>query len=208
MTQIMIASGMTDGQIETAVEQFRAAMRKHRGEVQKDAAQQALGVDNFGMRMFVVFRELAEAMSNLIVRHMKADRMRIPQQVLDATGRRQYTTQSVVDTMPRGEEEEGDVVFFKPRPQAYNRNGWISDDNLEKEFEFHGLKPCDPYKLSKVNADDPAFADERPNATHWKDADGNWYYSAFDRWRRERHVRVYRLGHDWYVRWWFAGLRK
>ncbi|MEK7579847.1 MAG: hypothetical protein AAB469_01490 [Patescibacteria group bacterium] len=47
---------MSDGQIETVVEQLRAAMRKHREEVQKDAAQQALGVDNLGMRMFVVFR--------------------------------------------------------------------------------------------------------------------------------------------------------
>ena len=53
MTQIMIASGMSDGQIETAVQQLRAAMRKHRDEVQKDVAQQALGVDNLGMRMFV-----------------------------------------------------------------------------------------------------------------------------------------------------------
>ena len=208
MSQIMTASGMSDGQIETAVEQLRAAMRKHRDEVQKDAAQQVLGVDNLGMRMFVVFRELAEAISNQITRHVKVDRTLTPRQVLDATCRKQYITQSVVDAMPRGEEEEGDVVFFKPRPEAYDKNGLISDENLEKEFEFNGLKPCDPYKLSKVNADDPAFADDHRNATHWQDENGNWCYAAFSRWYDGRIVVVHRGDDGWVVYWWFAGLRK
>ena len=208
MTKIMIASGMSDGQIETAVEQLRAAMRKHRDEVQKDVAQQVLGADNLGMRMFIVFRELAETMSNIIVRHVKVDRTKTPQEVLNATVRKQYTTQGVVDAMPRGKEDEGEVVFFKPRPESYDRNGCISDDSLEKEFEFHGLKPCDPYKLSQVNADDSAFADEHPNATHWKDENGKWYYAAFHRWGDERYVLVYRDDGDWHGRWWFAGLRK
>ena len=110
--------------------------------------------------------------------------------------------------MPRGEEDEGKVVFFKPQPEVYDKNGLISDDNLEKEFEFHGLKPCDPYKLSQVNADDPAFADERPNATHWKDGNGNWCYAAFYRWYGGRHVNVDRSGDVWDDRWWFAGFRK
>lgn len=208
MTQIMIASGMSDGQIETAVEQFRAAMRKHRDEVQKEAVQQTLGMENLGMRMFAVFRELAEAVSNLVVRHVKVDRTKTPQQMLDATGRKQYTDADVVKSMPKGEGNEGDIFFFKPRPEAYDKNGLIRDDNLEKEFEFHGFKPCDPYKLAQVNADDPSFADERPNGTHWQDANGKWCHTAFGRWGGGRSVGVYRGGYVWYDSWWFAGLRK
>ncbi len=146
--------------------------------------------------------------SNMIIRRVKADRTKSPQEALDATGRWQYTDAAVVAEMPKGESDEGEVYFFKPRPEAYDKNGLISDGSLEKEFEFHGLKPCDPCKLSKINADDPAFADERPNGTHWKDANGKWCFAAFDRWCGERRVNVYRDDDDWDDCWWFAGLRK
>ncbi|HEY4508887.1 MAG TPA: hypothetical protein VJC13_01220, partial [Candidatus Paceibacterota bacterium] len=73
MAKTMTASEMTDGQIDTAVDSLRAAMRKHRSEIPKDAAQQALGVDNLGMRMFAVFRGLVEAVSNLIIRIVDVD---------------------------------------------------------------------------------------------------------------------------------------
>jgi len=206
MTQIMTAAEMTDGQIENAVNKLRDAMRKHRSEITSDIAQQVLGVENLGMMMFTPFRQRAEVVSNLIVRKAKVNRSRSQQEAIEATGRAQYTDRKVVDAMPKGEGDEVEVVFFKP--DLSNRNGFISDDNLEKEFESRGLKPADPISVAAVNEADPAFADEKPHGTHWKDAKGNWCFATFGHWFGERLVCVSENGSDWDVRWWFAGLRK
>lgn len=206
MTKIMTATEMTDGQIENAVGKLRDAMRKHRSEITSDVAQQVLGVENIGMMMFTPFRERAEAVLNLIVRKAKVNRSRSPQEALDATGRAQYTDRKVVDAMPKGEGDEVEVVFFKP--DLSNRNGYISDDDLEKEFELRGLKPADPVSVAAVNEADPAFADEKPHVTHWKDAKGNWCCAAFSRWLDKCKVNVDRSGGGWRVSWWFAGVRK
>ncbi|OGZ47247.1 MAG: hypothetical protein A3J54_01420 [Candidatus Ryanbacteria bacterium RIFCSPHIGHO2_02_FULL_45_13b] len=145
--------------------------------------------------------------TNVITRRVRVNRSRTPQEVLEATGRAQYTDRKVVDAMPKGEEgDEVEVVFFKP--DLSERNGYISDDDLKKEFELRGLKPADPISLAAVNEADRAFADEHPNATHWKDADGRWCYAAFNRWFGERKVRVRRGGGGWDDSWWFAGVRK
>lgn len=202
----MTAAEMTDGQIENAVNKLRDAMRKHRSEITSDIAQQVLGVENLGMMMFTPFRQRAEVVSNLIVRKAKVNRSRSQQEAIEATGRAQYTDRKVVDAMPKGEGDEVEVVFFKP--DLSNRNGFISDDNLEKEFESRGLKPADPISVAAVNEADPAFADEKPHGTHWKDAKGNWCFATFGHWFGERLVCVSENGSDWDVRWWFAGLRK
>lgn len=202
MAQTVTASaGITDGQIDNAVDKFRSALRKHRGDFGSDAVQQVLGVDNLGMELLTPFRKRVEAVSSMIVRHTKVNRSRFSQVVLDNTGRKQYVDSRVVGPMPRGYGEEVDVHFFK-----FDR--FVSDDELDKEYELRGLKAADPYSLAAVNTDDPAFADEHPNGTHWKDADGNWCFAAFSRWGGERHVNVSRRGNDWGVRWWFAGVRK
>lgn len=205
MTQIMTAAEMTDGQIENAVNKFRDAMRKHRSEITSDVAQQVLGVENLGMMMFTPFRERAEAVSNLIVRTAKVNRGRSQQEAIEATGRAQYTDRKVVDSMPKGEGDEVEVVFFKPDLDFV---GFISGDDLEKEFELRGLKPADPTSVAAVNEADPAFADEKPHGTHWKDAKGNWCYAVFGRWYGKREVCVYRCGYGWCDSWWFAGVRK
>jgi hypothetical protein len=209
MDKTVIASAiMTHGQIDTAVEQLRAAMRKHRSEISKEGAQGALGLDNLGMRMFAGFRELAEAMSKFIIHRIKVNRNRPPRVTLQATGRNLYVTDSVVDAMPRGEGEEAEVVYFKPEPEAY-KNGVISDDDLEKEYAKRGLVPADPYSLSADNEANPDFADTYPKGTHWKDEQGKWCFAAFHRWYSRRIVSVYRSGGDvWNDRWWFAGRRK
>ncbi len=153
-------------------------------------------------------RKRVDAVSNMIVRRVKVDRTRIPQQVLDATGRKQYTDRKVVDAMPRDGRDEDDVFFFRPDKSVYDKNGLISDNNLAKEYELRGLKP-DPYAQAAVNEADPAFADEKPNGSSWKDAGGNWCYAAFSRWRGdERFVGVSRRGSDWGGGWLFAGVRK
>ncbi len=138
---------------------------------------------------------------NLIVCRLKVNRRRSPQEVLDATGRKQYTDWNVVNTMPHGEGEEVEVFFFK-----LNRD--ISDDDLEREYERLGLKP-DPYAQVAVNAADPTFADEKRNGIHWKDSNGRWCYAMFDRWGDERCVVVNHTAFRWHGNyWWFAGVRK
>jgi hypothetical protein len=206
MTQIMTATEMTDGQIENAVSKLRDAMRKHRSEITSDVAQQVLGVENLGMMMFTPFRERAEAVSSIIVRKTKVNCSRSSQEAFDATGRKQYTDRKVMDAMPKGVGDEVEVVFFKP--DLSNRNGFISDDDLEKEFELRGLKPADPISVAAVNEADPAFADEKPHGTHWKDAKGNWCFATFGRWNGEREAFVNRYVSGWCDGWWFAGVRK
>lgn len=202
MAKTVTASNITDGQIDNVVAKLRDALRKHRGEFGSEPVQSVLGLDNLGMRLLEPFRALVEAASNLIVRIVRVNRSRTPQQALDATGCTQYTDSKVVDSMPHGSGEETEVVFFK-------LGRYVSDDELEKEYELRGLKPADPYSLSAVNEADPVFADANPNGTHWKDANGKWYFAAFSRWGGgERNVGVNRCGSDWFGNWWFAGVRK
>ncbi len=101
-----------------------------------------------------------------------------------------------------------EVVFFKPRPEAFT-DGVITDEALEKEYVFVGLVPADPYSLASVNEADAEFADEHPNATHWKDAAGKWCFVTFYQWHDgERFVYVYRDDYDLNDDWLFAGFRK
>lgn len=152
-------------------------------------------------------RRRVEAISDLIVRVVaKVDRSRTPQEALDATGRTQYVDRGVAKAMPRGTGEGAKTEFFEL--DLSRRGGWISDSDLDKEYALRGLVPEDPYSLAAQNEADPAFADEHPNATHWKDANGSWCYAAFFLWRDERYVRVHRCDSDWLDRWWFAGRRK
>ena len=207
MTQIMTPSKTTTaGQIDKAVANYRALLEKHSREFNAEVMQTVLGQSELTEEQFAVLRRRVEAMSNLIVRCAKVNRNRTPQEALDATGRKKYTDESVVEAMPKGKDKEVEVIFFKPRPEAY-RDGWLSDEALDKEFEFFGLEQADPYSVAAVNEADPAFADEYPNATHWK-ANGKWCYAAFYRWLDGRSVRVYRDGSDWFDDWWFAGFRK
>jgi len=207
MTQIItVVDEITDGQIENAVGKLRDAMRKHRSEIASDVAEQVLGVENLGMMMFTPFRERAEAVSNLIVRTAKVNRNRSQQEAIKATLRVQYTDRKVVDTMPKGEGDEVEVVFFKP--DLSKCNGFISDDDLENEFELRGLKPADPVSVAAVNEAYPAFADQTPHCTHWKDVKGNWCYALFGCRYVKRMVGVYCSGIGWNGRWWFAGVRK
>src|SRR3989344_8514950 len=134
MAKTMIASeGMTDGQIESVANQVRDAMRKHRSEVGKEPAQLALSVDNLGMRMFAVFRELAEKLSGLITRHVKVDRTHTPDQVIDRTGRvRWYIDEQVLAKMPRDGFDEGNVVLFELDYHA-------SVDEFCREYQDFGV---------------------------------------------------------------------
>jgi hypothetical protein len=207
MTQIMTPSKTTtDGQIDKAVASYRALLEKHSKEFGAEAVQTVLGQPEFTNEQFAVFRRRIEAVSNLIVRKVVVDRSRTPQEALDATGRVQYTNREVVDNMPKVVADEAEVVFFKP--DLSGRDGHISDDDLEKEFELRGLKPADPIPVAAVNEADPDFADKIPHGTHWRDADGKWCFAAFNRWSVKRVVNVRRDALGWDGSWWFAGVRK
>ncbi len=193
---------ITEGQIGKVLELFGARLRK--SNLQSRPLQDI--IENQGStfvdKLMAGITEMVEAVSEMIVRKVKVNRTQSPKEVLKATGRNQYLADSVVAKMPKGEGDETEVFFFKLGRQ-------INDNDLEKEYELRGLKPADPYSLAKVNEEDPAFADIRPNATHWKDADGKWCFADFHRWSDgERYVRVFRRDDDWYDRWWFAGVRK
>ena len=133
----------------------------------------------------------------------RVNRSLTPQQVLDATNRRQYTNSAVVATMPSngtGVQENVTVEFFPIRKN-------VSSDEAAKAYEEHGLTP-DLYAQAAVNEADPAFADKYPNGTQWQDADGNWCYAAFRRSDGERYVFVHRNDYDWLDCWWLGGVRK
>ena len=207
MTQVMTPSeGITTGQIGKFQELLGAALRK--SGLPSASVQQVLETQGGELvtNLVATLRTVVEAISKMFSRRVTVDLALSPQAVLDATGHTQYVDANVVAAMPRGQAED-ELFFFKPRPEVY-RNGLISDEALEQEFDFLNLKPASPYSLAKTNQDDPAFADTHPNGTHWKDADGRWCFAAFRRWNGKRNVYVRRDGNDWNDYWWFAGVRK
>lgn len=207
MAKVMTPSDttITAGQIGKFQELLGARLRK--SGLQSEPVQQVLASqgDAIADEMVAAIRKRVEAMSSIIVRYVKVDRSRTPQAVLKATGRRLYTTDSVVATMPRGTGDEAEVHFFKL--DLSERGGWISDADLDKEYELRGLNPADPYSQAAVNEANPAFADDHPNGTHWRDADSKWCFATFSQWDGGRGVGVGRA-RAWRVNWWFAGVRK
>lgn len=204
-----ITESITAGQIGRAAERFSERCRVNASALPKGTAQVVLEDegDALAQEMFEVFRARVERRSNIIVRRVKVNRTRSPQETLNATARKQYTDRDVVDSMPKGEGDEVDVYFFKPDESTYDKDGSISDDKVARQFDLYGLKP-DPRAHAAVNEADPAFADDRPNVTHWKNAEGEWCSAAFDRCRGTCVVNVNRNGLGWGDYWWFAGVRK
>jgi len=203
MTPLKMTSG---DQIAKAVANYRALIEKHGKEFDAELVQIVLGQPEFADEVFAVFRRRVEAISNLIVRKVKVDRSRSLQQALDATGCVQHTDRRVIDGMPKAAADETEVVFFKPH--LSERNGYISDDELEKEYALRGLEHADPISLAALNEADPSFAYYKPHCTHWKDAEGKWCYASFNRWNGKRKLGVDRGDGVWHAEWWFAGVRK
>jgi hypothetical protein len=76
---------------------------------------------------------------------------------------------------------------------------------VEKALQLQCLEP-DPYAQAAVNEEDPSFADDYPNTTQWRDADGNYCFAAYRRFVDERDMFVHHCaGLD--DRWWCAGTR-
>lgn len=191
---------ITNGQIGQICDRLTTKFRESHLPV--EAVQSVLREPGgaFIDEMFGIFRARVEAQSNMIVRRTKVNRSLTPQEMLDETGRRQYTDRDVIATIPQGEGEEVDVYFFNP-------GRYVPVAELAKEYELRGLK-IDPAAQAAVNRDDPSFADERPNGSQWQDAQGEYCCATFDRWGGERVVHVDRDDRGWSDGWWFAGVRK
>ncbi len=192
---------VTDGQIGKLNQNISARLFKNKKELPSKIFQEVLGDDTLIDEIYASIRKRVEARSNFIIRVVKVNCSRSAQEAIKATGRNQYLTDSVVKAMPQGKGEETEVIFFKLGRQ-------VSDADLDKEYELRGLKPADPYSQAAVNEVDPAFADEHPNGTHWKNADGKWCFATFYRFDDDRSVYVYFDDDDWSDSWWFAGVRK
>ena len=194
---------ITDGQIDKAVEVYRAMLQKHRSELASEAVQRVLIQDDYVNEQVGVLRNRVEAVSGMIVRRVRVKRNRNQQEMLDATGRTQHTNEEVVGLIPgKGEgEEEVDVYYIPLRKGA-------SAADAQALLDKHGLKP-DGYAVAAVNEADKSFADSHPNFTQWTDADGNHCYIAFHRWDDgKRRVGVGRDEGDWYDCWLVGGVRK
>ncbi len=204
MAKTISPSGpITEGQIGKVNELLGAKIRKNQKEFPSDVVQQVLisNGDALAKELLAVVRKYVDAASNLITRVVTVNRKRSGKEALTATGRNQYVDDSVVVQMPNGTTEETEVVFFK-------LGRYVSDNDLDKEYELRGLKPADPFSLAAVNEAAPAFADEHPNGTHWKDKNDKWCYATFFRWIDGRSVCVFRSDDGWNDDWWFAGVRK
>lgn len=134
---------------------------------------------------------------------IKVNRKISPQKMLEETGYTLYVNKDVVATMHKGEGKEVEIEFFKV-------GKYISDDDLEKEYQSRGLVPASPYDMLAVPKE--KLDEMKYVGTHWKNSgDGKWCFSAFRRWGDGgRRVSVHRLARadEWHGRWWFAGLRK
>ena len=176
MAKSMTTSPMTEGQITRACELVRAKLTKHASEFPSDAVQLAFGRSELGAECLAIFSKFVEMFSSMIVRLVNVD----------------------------GRVKE--IRFFRPEPEEYDHDGWMSDDDFEEALARRGLIAADPKSLAKVNEDDPSFAKEHTNGTHWKGADGKWHYVTFNCWGSKRGVHASRYAGVWRDGCWIAGM--
>jgi hypothetical protein len=214
MAMSIIQSPMTGEQVEGVVEAFRSELRHYQDKVSSRFARQVLDQTELGKELVLTFRKCVDAISETIIRRVRVDRSLKPQEMIDATGFFQLedTGRPVIErisniaTMLNGKGEEVDVSFF-----CLGR--FVTDIELAHEYENRGFVP-DPYAQAQVNADDPLFAYDYPNGTHWQDGNGFWHFISFsyliDRSSRriKRIVRVDRVIDGWNRGHWFGGVRR
>ncbi|OGG60356.1 hypothetical protein A3C89_03830 [Candidatus Kaiserbacteria bacterium RIFCSPHIGHO2_02_FULL_50_50] len=153
--------------------------------------------------------EVVDQRAKYIVRTAKvhAHRSLTPKQVFDTTKRRQHVNEAVRDAMPRGQGEVVTLHYFRPRPEAYDKNGWLSPAALDAEYAYHGIV-VDIEAQAIDNAANPELADTMPNVCQWMDGSGKHCCAKFGCWDGERRVLVRRSEDGWLAPWVFAGVRK
>ncbi|MBP9802332.1 hypothetical protein KBC40_01955 [Patescibacteria group bacterium] len=196
-----MSTKMTDDQINLLGNLFREELRECRGDFDQKHVRLAIGHHRLGPELLSVFSNRVQLISDMIVRHVKVDRARSYQALLDATGRKQHVRdKSLLETIPPGHGEEVDVFFFPTRRS-------LNEDEVRKELDFFKLRP-DFAAQAQVNIDDPAFADEYPNGYRWRTVDGKRCFAAYSC-SGERYVSIDSIvddgGKDF---WWYGGVPK
>jgi hypothetical protein len=117
---------------------------------------------------------------------------------LKDTGRRLYINEEMALSAP---QNSGEIELF-------TIGKYITDDELEKEYESRGLVPASIISLCEYEKTNQEDLDKKQSVgTHWKDDKGNWCYAAFGLWRGERGVDILRSVGVWGVDWWFGAVR-
>lgn len=201
MTRIAKRDQITVRQILRTVKVFFSKMYQDRDLITSRNVQLALLSQSLGAVLFAAFREYVKLASDVIIVRVRLEnRDRTQQEAIEATGCVLSIDPSVV--MPKASDDEVEIIFFRPGRFLY-------DDDLEKEYGIRGLEPVNPFLLAAANEADPYFVQrDGENATHWKDAWGNWCCLSFDFWgidKKERRVFVFRDG-QWRGDVWFAGV--
>lgn len=199
-TQPKSIKTMTQGQIENAVNSYRALLEKHAEQFDEGAVQMALDQFDLAREQYEVFRRHVEMFSRMIVCKVKVNRSRTLQEAIAATECVGYLDDKVIETIPRGITEEVEVCFV---PLAKH----TSAKDVQKILDDRGLK-SDPYALLAVNQLDSDFAKKHPNGTQWLDGSGKYCYMVFCQWHSKRYVFCGRDRYLWDDYWWIGGVRK
>lgn len=196
MTNTVRTQSITNGQIGQINDRLATKLRE--SGLLLESVQEVLKMPGNSAidEMVAVFRKHVEAQSDIIVRRVRVDRTRTPQEAIDATDRNKYLDDHVVATMPQGEGDEVDVYFVPTKR-------YVPVAEVPAFLTQYGLVP-DPRAQAAVNEEDPAFSDEHPNGSQW----GNNCCLAFDRWGDGRCVHCDRYDFDWSVGWFLVGVRK
>ncbi len=144
---------------------------------------------------------MVSTLTNQMVRRATVNRSHTPQDALEATGYHLSVDARVVRDMPRGQDQDVEVVFFR-----IDRS--LSDQELEAEYRMRNLVP-DPMAQAQVNTDDQYFAKHYPNCTLWCDAEGRWCHLSFSRVFERPLLEAYAGEEDDRSSgWWFGGVRR
>lgn len=144
-----------------------------------------------------VFQARVNEFNDVIVRRVKVDPARRPEQLVLAIGKKDCFNDH--SPMPVSEVGEVDVYFFRV-------TGANDKFKLERGLAYRGLK-AEPYAVAQVNIDDPEFATTHPNGTLWV---RNPNSSSYPDWSHLKvtaeSVEVSNSWQRWYGEWWIGGI--
>ena len=142
----------------------------------------------------------------------KVDRTQTAQEAINAINARGISTGrflsilvplAVLEAAPKNECASAKKLhFFSMGREAHN-------DEVYAQYEKLKLRPADIWEMCAFNAKNPNFAFKYPNAVHFQDGDGKWWYVASgvgDGDEGLPFVTVSYVIRHWEDGWWFMGL--
>ena len=209
-------NAITHGNVTKFNNLFTLGLRKSRlsgKKVQAVSKAQASALADEFVRLIRVY---VQETSKMITRSAQVNRTRTPEEMLIATNPHElnidtncgmFPGRSVdIESVPRGEGSETEVVFFRAKLPEY-----FDTKYLDKEYALRGLVAADPYSLSAVNEADPSFSGKYPNVTYWGNSWREATYLHF--FVSGNRGRVADMGVNWRSEYppkyyWFAGHSK